>query len=315
MKKLMFATAVAAAGLAYGVESANVVGYTTLNAGAGKWTMVGVQFEDVGTTSKNLLEYVKTTAKPVTKANQTSGATLMLMRNGVYSTYYYQSDAFNSTLFDENFDWDAFEALAEEDEDAADEMFEAEASKAMYYSEGWAIPGGNLVTSVPVDVGDAAWYYNPSEAATLTMAGEVNGTLSFPIPCGAGMNMVASPYPGDVAFSKLSFGKLVAAESAADATTIMVMGASGTYSTYYYLADAFNTALFDENFDWDAYDELAEEDEDAADAMFEAEASKAMYHSAGWAIPGGNLATGTFAPTGYGFWLKLPTADTATVTK
>ena len=45
MKKLMFATAVAAAGLAYGVESSNVVGYNTKTLEAGKFAIAAFQFE------------------------------------------------------------------------------------------------------------------------------------------------------------------------------------------------------------------------------------------------------------------------------
>ena len=45
MKKLMFATAVAAAGLAYGVESSNVVGYNTKELTAGKFAIGAFQFE------------------------------------------------------------------------------------------------------------------------------------------------------------------------------------------------------------------------------------------------------------------------------
>lgn len=47
MKRLMFGMAVAAAGLAFGVESANVVGYSTADLRAG-FTMTGPCFLDVG---------------------------------------------------------------------------------------------------------------------------------------------------------------------------------------------------------------------------------------------------------------------------
>ena len=45
MKKIMFAAAVAAAGLAFGIESANTVGYTTKTIPAGKDMTAAVQFE------------------------------------------------------------------------------------------------------------------------------------------------------------------------------------------------------------------------------------------------------------------------------
>ena len=46
MKKVMFAAAVAAAGLAFGIESANTVGYATVpSISGGQYVALGVQFE------------------------------------------------------------------------------------------------------------------------------------------------------------------------------------------------------------------------------------------------------------------------------
>ena len=46
MKKVMFAAAVAAAGLAFGIESANTVGYHTVpSISGGQYVALGVQFE------------------------------------------------------------------------------------------------------------------------------------------------------------------------------------------------------------------------------------------------------------------------------
>ena len=53
MKKIMLAAAVAAAGLAFGIESANTVGYTTKTIGAGKYMMVAVQFDTTSNTFMN----------------------------------------------------------------------------------------------------------------------------------------------------------------------------------------------------------------------------------------------------------------------
>ena len=47
MKKLMFAAAIAAAGSAFCIESANIVGYTTSNPSAGEKSMLGVPFMNV----------------------------------------------------------------------------------------------------------------------------------------------------------------------------------------------------------------------------------------------------------------------------
>ena len=51
MKKLMFGMAVAAAGLAFGLESANTVGYTTRTVVPGSYNMLAIQFNQVGSDS------------------------------------------------------------------------------------------------------------------------------------------------------------------------------------------------------------------------------------------------------------------------
>ena len=54
MKKLMFAAAVAAAGLAFGIESANTVGYLNNTNTIVGLNMVAPGFQDVGLTSTKL---------------------------------------------------------------------------------------------------------------------------------------------------------------------------------------------------------------------------------------------------------------------
>ena len=292
-----------------------MVGYSTLNAGQGKWTMVGVQFQEVGKTSQNLFDFVKTSAEAVTRSNMDNGA-MMLVRNGnIYNYYYYLSDAFDNDTFSSEFDWDAWEALMEEDEDAAAEMYDAAAADPKYYSKAWGDPTGTLVTEVNVDVGDSVWYYNVSTASELTLAGEVNNTSSFAIPCGAGLTMIAKPYPKALNFSDMSFATLTPAASMDDSVLLMVMGGSGAYSFYYYLADAFDNDTFSAEFDWDAWEALMEEDEDAAAEMYDTAAADPKYHSAGWADPTGVLIAGEAAPVGNGFWIQMPSADTVTIVK
>ena len=51
MKKLMFVAAAAIAGSAFCIESANTVGYTAKEVTAGKFYLIGTQFDKAGTTS------------------------------------------------------------------------------------------------------------------------------------------------------------------------------------------------------------------------------------------------------------------------
>ena len=59
MKKLMIAAAAAFCGTVFGLESANVVGYTTKTIPAGKYMMVAVQFDTTENTEMNVDQAIK----------------------------------------------------------------------------------------------------------------------------------------------------------------------------------------------------------------------------------------------------------------
>ena len=97
MKKLMFATAVAAAGLAYGVESSNVVGYNTKELTAGKFAIAAFQFEATdGTLDINKIVSGLAPASYAEYGNDfVNVAPQVQVPNGVgYDIYYYLSDGY-----------------------------------------------------------------------------------------------------------------------------------------------------------------------------------------------------------------------------
>ncbi len=326
MKKIMFAAALAAAGLAFGIESANTVGFNTRNIAQNKWAMVAVQFQDVGTTSKNLLDFIDNSQlTAVTTVNMDTAPKLMVFNNGGYNIYYYLSDAFDQETFDVDFEpyMEEFEQLIEnEDEEAAEELYDSIANLPKYHLTSWADGNGVIVSSVNVDVGDSVWFYDVNDAAGVTVSGEVNGTSSFAMPCAKNYNMVANPWPTPLALENISFGTTATAANMDNAARLMVYDTvAGGYTMYYYLADAFDQATFDVDFEpyMEEFEQLIEnEDEEAAEELYDSIANQPKYHVPGWADVNGVVAgvTGTIADVGCGLWIYLPTAaDTVTFTK
>ena len=73
MKKLMFTAAAAAAGLAFGIESANTVGYTTQSwMSKGEYYMMGMQFETTtgGSVKLNNIDFGDMTGPLYDSGNQ-----------------------------------------------------------------------------------------------------------------------------------------------------------------------------------------------------------------------------------------------------
>ena len=138
MKKLMFAAAVAAAGLAFGIESANSVGYTTKTVAADTFYLIGVQFEKIGQDGVAGLNdvLIMNGIEPVAFDNMlTDAARIDVLVGNVYQQYFYISDADDGS--------ETFDKL------------------------GWADGAGNLIDSNVIDVGASFWINSPA-AGTLT---------------------------------------------------------------------------------------------------------------------------------------------------
>ena len=250
--------------MADGVESANVVGYTEVSVAAGKFYMVGAQFTSVGeATTIPMSELVKGNYAASAYSQRITQAPQIQILNAdgkTYATYYYLTDAY--------------------DEENDDDVL------------GWADVRGDLITSVVLHPGDSVWF-KAIAATTLKLAGQVipeavAGTtkaITITTTSANQFSMIANPFPSTLDIASITWNGLTPASYSNRinaAPQIQVLNADGsTYSTYYYLTDA--------------YDE--ENDDDVL----------------GWADVRGDLATTAIAP-GCGFWLKLPTAGTVTAT-
>ena len=252
------------AGLALAVDSANVVGYTEVSVAAGKFYMVGAQFTAVGeATTIPMSELIKgdfvasAYKQRITQAPQIQ----ILNADGkTYATYYYLTDAY--------------------DEANDDDVL------------GWANASGDLATSVVLNPGDSVWF-KAITATNLKLSGQVipeavAGTtkaITIATTSANQFSMIANPFPATLDIADITWSGLTPAayrNRITDAPQIQVLNSDGsTYSTYYYLTDA--------------YDEANDDD------------------VLGWANASGDLATTAIAP-GCGFWLKLPTAGTVTAT-
>ena len=284
MKKMMFAFAAAAAIGAFAIESANVVGYTTKTIPAGKYMMIGVQFDTTAGVAMNADEAFKLdkAGKAWESAdaeecipNWFANAPCLKIPYGTveqgYRDLYYAQDA------------------CDEDDNYA-------------LKPGWADELGMLVKAPTLRSGYGVWIKAGSENLTVTIAGQVKSASSASISGAAGYNLMRLPYPvainaGD---SKLDWNLSAQAGQAwesADAEECIPNWFAnapclkipyGTvdqgYRDLYYAQDA------------------CDEDDDYA-------------LKPGWADELGMLVKNATIPEGVGFWLKLPAAATATQTK
>ena len=217
MKKLMFAAAVAAGLVAFGdgIESANTVGYSSVDVAANTWYMAGVQFTDTATgTSISLQDFVKGDfeGKVFWDDEMSIAPTVQIYGPSGYTAYYYFVDA----------------------ADGADEV------------TAWADAGGDVV-NVTLTPGQALWFKNPTAACNVTFAGQVLAAGTKNIACTAdAWNMIANPYPTALALNsnKVTWNvepKVFWDDELPIAPTIQVYGAGG-YTAYYYFSDAADGA-------------------------------------------------------------------------
>ncbi len=215
MKKLMFAAAVAAAGLAFGIESANSVGYTTKTVAADTFYLIGVQFEKVGQDGVAGLNdvLIMNGIEPVAFDNMLTDAARIdvLVGNG-YQQYFYINDADDGT-----------------------EVFNL---------TGWADGAGNLISTADLALGDGFWFHAPtvSAGATLTVAGQVTESteITLNVPSGKAFAIRANPFPLAVNLKDITTSGITAVafdNMLTDAARIDVLVGNG-YQQYFYINDA-----------------------------------------------------------------------------
>ena len=202
---------------AFAVESANTVGYTTINLTAGKWYMVGIQFQEVGGTTIKLDDLIKLSGVTAsTWANQSSDAMQIQYYDGTgYDIFYYISDAY------------AYGTESEIGKDC------------------WALDGVE-VANFSKAPGEGFWLYAAPNAigqnATLTVKGEVKGAETATISFTANKwQIISNPFPVGIDLNDVVTTGVTAstwANQGTEAAQIQYFDGAG-YDIFYYISDAY----------------------------------------------------------------------------
>lgn len=221
MKKIMFAAAVAAAGLAFGVESANTVGYVSKAGVLGNvWTIVPCQFEATGTVDIDLNAYVKgdfvKTVSFYDEGWENLAPQIQIRdpQTGNTTFYYYLKDAY------------------------------VEGGNPSEV-EGWANYNGDYVDAITVEPGSAFWFRNSADC-TLSLAGQVVGEDTSSLTVYPIWTLIGNAFPQATALNKdINWTGIDNTVSFYDegwenlAPQIQQRAADGTTSFFYYLKDAY----------------------------------------------------------------------------
>ena len=223
MKKLMFAGIAALCAtvvLADGeISSANVVGYTTKAVEAGKYYLIGTQFDEAATATAGRIDMNKLISLSASLDAgtfeddfATAPQILVLNPSGVgYKSYYYISDG-----TDENDDELGYDTWCDD-------------------------YGYELDDSVKLTLGKGFWFYSPTTSGTITTAGQVSDapTKTIEIPANQ-YSIICNPYPVAVALQSLTTSATpgLFEDDFATAPQILVQKPSTVgYDTYYYISD------------------------------------------------------------------------------
>ncbi len=204
---------------AFAVESANTVGYANQAITAGKWYMIGVQFEEVGSAAGTIAFDDLISLSGVTASiydNQESKAAQIQYFNGVgYDMFYYISDAFNA-----------------QDQDVGHDC--------------WAKDGYETTASKKA-LGEGFWFTAPADAisgtASMTVKGEVsaNSTKTISFTANA-WKIISNPFPVALGLQDVMTAGITAVaydDQESNGAQIQFFNGVG-YDMFYYISDAFD---------------------------------------------------------------------------
>ena len=186
MKKLLTLVAIAAAIPLVAVESANVVGYTSTTCEAGKWYLIGCNFEAVSGSGVSIQDLVK----GLTPGSDASDS----------PTIQYWDGSKLQTLCFLDFVWS---------DDAGD------------FVEAWADPLAGDMATFTVDPGFGCWIKLPS-AGTFTCSGQVVAADETPKSVTINWQLMSNPYPVALSVNSAAFdcSELAPGSDASDSPTI-----------------------------------------------------------------------------------------------
>ena len=208
MKKVMFAAAVAAAGLAFGIESANTVGFQTFTCQPNTWYLLGAQFQKTTGTSMSIQQFLQGDYEAT---GDTLTAPEIQMWVGNSYVHYY----FFDLAYDEDFN---------------------------EYQNVWT--AGGDYTELTINPGDGVWFkHKGSSAITITIAGQVleTATETMTVPANQ-WKCLSSPYPEDLALNgnKVNWSEILTATGDALTAPEIQMWTGSAYVHYYYYDLAYD---------------------------------------------------------------------------
>ena len=204
----------AAVGFSTGVESQNIVGYSTQAIAGGKLSCVALQFADVGGNSA-VASIANLSTSGLTAGvydTMETDAPCIMIYNGVgYDYYFYISDAY----------------------DAEGNVVTA-----------WADGSGDALAAEKT-LGTGFWLRIPAatcSTGSLVESGEVSSAATTTIGIAAGLTLAGNPYPTAMNMSKVTTSGLTAGvydTMETDAPCIMIYNGVG-YDYYFYISDAYD---------------------------------------------------------------------------
>ena len=216
MKKIMIVAAAALWGtVAFSVESGNVVGYTTKAVTAGKYYLIGTQFDKAGTTTagrvdvNDLIQLSETLTPGLYDDNFATAPQIQVQKAVGYNVYYYISDGTD-----------------EEDDELG-------------YDTWCDLDGYELDEAAKLELGKGFWFYSPTKSGAITTSGQVSESATKTVSFTAGKYTIAcNPYPKAVSLQSLTTSATPGLydDNFATAPQIQVQKAVG-YNVYYYISD------------------------------------------------------------------------------
>ena len=209
MKKLMLGLAIAAVGSAFAVESANIVGYNTININK-EYTLLAVNFDDVTGEALDIQKAFPYTTGMTKGLTVDNGDNIQIMTtDGGYETYFLSNGHYGKggASYDESLDGK------------------------------WSAPGSNAVASRGLASGTTFWYLargGKTSPFTMTVAGAVSNSESETYTINKAYTLIGSPYPCEVAINggiEVTGGTKGLTVDNGD--NIQIMNDEGGYDTYF----------------------------------------------------------------------------------
>ena len=193
------------------------MGYTSKDVAAGRYYLVGTQFDKAGTTSAGSIDMndlIKLSSDIAPGLYDDDFATApqiqVLKPTGGYNKYFYISDG-----TDDNDDELGYAAWCDKD-------------------------GYELTEEMKLELGKGFWFCSPITGGTITTAGQVSEAVSKTLPITAGLyTILCNPYPTAISLQSLTTSATPGLydDDFATAPQIQVLKPAGGYNKYFYISD------------------------------------------------------------------------------